>query len=437
MKAPTILAAILAVIVVVLLAVYLQTSGQLSEAQGKLAQAQKEAESLRQQISALQSQISALQGKIAELNKTLSEKAQITEQKAPTPRGLVYAAVREGNRLFAYVIDPVTNDLIAKVDLNYTLSKEVRDALMSTLLALARPSTVESWTPRYYVGNLPYFIFLFENPNGSYVAFIDRYTFKDIKIVKTHDKYTRQYGGITPDGKYLIISQRQAQRVVIIDLSTFTTVAAVQTDANPCDAAPSPDGKYVLIPVRADQDPKKPEYALVLEVPTGKEVARYYFKKPGEQAYTEPSMTYWSYYKSSYGILQGEARPYEAVLEIDTKGGTIKLIKEVSYPSIAFMAIENPASEEVAVVVSGYGLYIRSLPPAYAVMKDVKVVPDYLKTAVQGTYSQDGRYFYLAGPGGLVVIDTATWSVVKYFKADAALWVVALPSGEWLKIYGK
>ncbi|WP_277026578.1 hypothetical protein [Pyrobaculum aerophilum] len=224
---------------------------------------------------------------------------------------------------------------------------------------------------------------------------------------------------------------------MFIDLQKMEIVNVVNLDANPCDVAPSPDGKYVFIPVKADQDPNKPEYALILEVPSGREVARYYFKKPGEQTYTEPFMTYWSFYKPQYGILQSETKPYEAVLEIDVNRGTARLIKEVSYPSIAYMAVENPARDEVVAVVSDVGVYVRSLPPSYQVIKEVKVVPDYLKSAVQGVFSQDGKYFYLAGAGGLVVLDTSTWSVVKHFKADAAVWVVAIPSGEWLKIWGR
>jgi hypothetical protein len=37
----------------------------------------------------------------------------------------------------------------------------------------------------------------------------------------------------------------------------------------------------------------------------------------------------------------------------------------------------------------------------------------------------------------LVVLDTSTWTVVKHFKADFAFWVLSVPSGEWLKLYGK
>lgn len=430
---------ILAGIVVVLAAlavIYAQTVAQLQQLSEKLKKAIEANETLNAQISALRKTVEQLNATLAQREGEIKSLQQQL-QAATAPRGLIYAAVREGRTLYIYIINPFTNQLIAKVDLNSTLGPELRDALMATLLALEKPSTVESWTPRYLVPDLPYLIVLFENPKGSYVAFIDRYTFREVKVVKTYDNYTRQYGGITPDGRYLVISQRQAQRVVIIDLSTFTIVKTVELDANPCDAAPSPDGKYVLIPVRSDKDPNKPEYALVLEVPSGREIARYYFKKPGEATYTEPSMTYWSYYEPNYGLLQGEARPYEAVLEIDVNTSTVKLVKEVSYPSIALMAVENPAREEVAIVVSGFGLYVRSLPPDYRVLNEVKLVPDYLEAAVQGVYSPDGRYFYLAGSGGLVVLDTSTWTVVKYFKADAALWVLSMPSGEWLKLYGK
>ncbi|RFA94537.1 hypothetical protein [Pyrobaculum aerophilum] len=432
MKATYILVVIIVVLLIALVAVYTQYASQMAQLSQELSKARAEADTLK-------SELSQLQTKITELNKTLAQREEQIKalQQQVKPRGLVYAAIREGDVLYAYVIDPSTNDVVAKIDLKYTLSSPVYEALYATLKGLAKPSTLETWTPRYYLGNLPYFILLFENPNGSYVAFIDRVTFRDIKLMKTYDKFTRQYGGVTPDGRYLIISQRQAQRVVFIDLQKMEIVNVVNLDANPCDVAPSPDGKYVFIPVRADQDPNKPEYALILEVPSGREVARYYFKKPGEQTYTEPSMTYWSYYKPQYGILQGEAKPYEAVLEKDVNRGTARLIKEVSYPSIAYMAVENPARDEVVIVVSGVGVYVRSLPPSYQVIKEVKVVPDYLKSAVQGVFSQDGKYYYLAGAGGLVVLDTSTWSVVKYFKADAAVWVVAIPSGEWLKIWGR
>ncbi|AET33270.1 hypothetical protein [Pyrobaculum ferrireducens] len=439
MKAVYIISAVLVIVVVALAALYAQANAQVAQLSQELAKAKEEADKLRSQVGQLQGQITQMQSQIAELNKALAQKEEQIKalQQRPAVAGYIYAAVREGDVLYAYVIDPATNNLVTKIDLRYTLSAPVYETLYATLKGLAKPSVLETWTPRYFLGDLPYFILLFENPNGSFVAFIDSVTFKDVKLLKTYDKFTRQYGGVTPDGRYLIISQRQAQRVLIIDLQKFEVVGSVDLDANPCDVAPSPDGKYVLIPVRADKDPKKPEYALVLEVPTWREVARYYFKKPGEETYTEPSMTYWSFYKPQYGILQGEARPYEAVLEIDVKTGTIRLIKEVSYPSIAYMAIENPAREEVAIVVSGVGLYIRSLPPAYSVVKEVKVVPDYLKTAVQGVYSQDGRYYYLAGTGGLVVLDTSTWSVVKHYKADAAVWVMAVPSGEWLRLRGR
>jgi len=437
MKAAYILVGVLVVVLVALAVIYAQATGQLQQLSEELKKAKEENEALKSQISTLEKTAEQLKTALAQREEEIKKLQQQLQQAQAAPRGLVYAAVREGKTLYAYVIDPATNQLIAKVDLNSTLGPEVRDALMASLLGLETPSRVEVWTPRYFLPDLPYFIVLFENPKGAYAAFIDRYTFREVKVVKTHGKYTRQYGGITPDGRYLIISQRQAQRVVIIDLQTFTVVKTVELDANPCDAAPSPDGKYVLIPVRSDKDPKKPEYALVLEVPTGREVARHYFKRPGEETYTEPSMTYWSYYKPNYGILQGEARPYEAVLEIDVKTGTVKLIKEVSYPSIPYMALENPAREEVAITVYEFGLYVRSLPPEYRVIKEVKVVPDYLKKVEQGTYSPDGRYFYLTGVGGLVVLDTSTWTVVKHFKADAALWALSIPSGEWLKLYGK
>ncbi len=439
MKAAYILGAIIVVLLVALAVVYSQNASQIAQLSQELDKAKAEADKLSAEVSRLQTEASQLQNKIIELNKSLAQREEQLRalQQQPRIRGLIYVAVREGDSLYAYVIDPSTNELVAKIDLKYTLSASVYEALYATLKGLVTPSTVETWTPRYFLWDMPYFILLFENPNGSYVAFIDRTTFRDVHVIKTYDKYTRQYGGVTPDGQYLVISQRQAQRVVIIDLQKMAIVNAVNLDANPCDAAPSPDGKYVLIPVRSDKDPKKPEYGLVLEVPTGREVARYYFKKPGEETYTEPSMTYWSFYRPQYGILQGEARPYEAVLEIDVQRGTMHLIKEVSYPSIAYMAVENPAREEVAVVVSEVGLYVRSLPPSYSVIKEVKVVPDYLKTAVQGVYSPDGRFFYLTGRGGLVVLDTSTWSVVKHFKADAALWAAAIPSGEWLKLWGR
>jgi len=437
MKAAYILVGVLVVVLVALATIYAQATGQLQQLSEELKKTKEDNEALKSQISDLEKTAEQLKTALAQREEEIKKLQQQLQQAPAAPRGLVYAAVREGKTLYAYVIDPASNQLIAKVDLNSTLGPELRDALMATLLALERPSTVEVWTPRYFLPDLPYFIVMFENPKGSFAALIDRYTFREVKVIKTHDTYTRQYGGITPDGRYLVISQRQAQRVVIIDLSTFAIVKTMELDANPCDAAPSPDGKYVLIPVRADKDPKKPEYALVLEVPTGREVARYYFKRPGEETYTEPSMVLWSHYKPNYGLLQGEARPYEAVLEIDVKTGTAKLTKEVSYPSIAIIAVENPAREEVAVLVGEFGLYVRSLPPDYRVLKEVKLVPDYLKTAVQGVYSPDGRYFYLAGSGGLVVLDTSTWTVVKHFKADAALWVLSIPSGEWLKLYGK
>jgi len=436
MKAIYILVVILVIALVALAAMYGESNARLQQISEELKQAQQTNEVLKSQISTLEKTTEQLKATLTQKEEEIKQLQQQLQQIA-APRGLIYAAVREGKTLYAYVIDPSNNQLIAKVDLNNTLGPELRNALMSTLTALEKPSTVEVWSPRYFIGDLPYFVVLFENPKGSYVALIDRQTFKELKVIQTFENYTRQYGGITPDGRYMVISQRQAQRVVIIDLATFTIVNTVSLDANPCDVAPSPDGRYVFIPVRSDKDPNKSEYVLVLEVPSGREVARYIFKKPGEATYTEPSMTYWSFYKPSYGILQGEARPYEAVLEINVEAKSAKLVKEVSYPSIAYMAVENPAREEVAVVVSEFGLYIRSLPPAYSVVKEVKVVPDYLKTAVQGVFSQDGRFFYLAGSGGLVVLDTSTWTVVKHFKADAALWVLAVPTGEWLKFYGR
>lgn len=435
MRATYILVIVLVVALVALATVYIQTNNQLQQISEELRQAKEANEALESQISTLEKTVEQLRTALTQREEEIKQLQQ--QLKEAAPRGLVYAAVREGKTLYAYIIDPSTNHLIAKINLNYTLESELRDALIAALLRSEPPSTLEVWTPRYFVGDLPYLIYLFENPRGSYAAIIDRQTFKEVKVLQTYDKFTRQYGGITPDGRYLVISQRQAQRVVIIDLTTFTIVNTVNLDANPCDATPSPDGRYVFIPVRADGDPNKPEYGLVLEVPSGREVLRYYFKKPGEAVYTEPSMTYWSFYKPSYGILQGEARPYEAVLEIDVKTATANLVKEVSYPSLALMAVENPVREEVAVVVSEFGIFVRSLPPAYGVLKEVKLVPDYLKSVAQGVYSQDGRFFYVAGSGGLVVLDTSTWAVVRHFKADAAIWVLAIPSGEWLKIYGK
>jgi DNA-binding beta-propeller fold protein YncE len=437
MKAAYILVGVLVVVLVALGVIYAQATGQLQQLSEELKKTKEDNEALKTQISTLEKTAEQLKTALAQREEEIKKLQQQLQQAQAAPRGLVYAAVREGKTLYAYVIDSATNQLIAKVDLNSTLGPELRNALMATLLGLEQPSRFEVWSPRYLLPDLPYFIVLFENPKGSFAALIDRHTFREVKVIKTHDKYTRQYGGITPDGRYLVISQRQEQRVVIIDLQKFEIVKTVELDANPCDSTPSPDGKYFLIPVRSDKDPKKPEYVLLLEVPTGREVARYYFKRPGEETYTEPSMTYWSHYRPNYGILQGEARPYEAVLEIDVKAGTMKLIKEVSYPSIAHMAVENPKREEVAVVLIEFGLYVRSLPPEYRVLKEVKLVPDYLKKADQGVYSPDGRYFYLAGPGGLVVLDTSTWTVVKHFKADAAIWVLSIPSGEWLKLYGK
>jgi DNA-binding beta-propeller fold protein YncE len=451
MKAAYILVGVLVVVLVALAVIYAQATAQLQQLFEELKKTKEESEALKRQISDLEKtaeqlktalaqreeEIKKLQHALAHREEEMKKLEQQLQQAQAARRSLVYAAVREGKTLYIYVIDPATNQLIAKVDLNSTVGPEVRKELTVAVLGLETPSMFEDSPPRYFLPDLPYLIVMFETPRGAYVALVDRYTFKEFKVIKTHDKYTRQYGGITPDGRYLIIGLRQAQRVVIIDLQKFEIVKTVEVDANPCDAAPSPDGKYVLLPLRSDKDPNKPEYALVLEVPTGREVARYYLKRPGEETYTEPAKNYWSYYKPNYGMVRSDTRPYEALLEIDVKTGTMKLIKEVSYPAIAYMAVENPVREEVVVTVTGFGVYVRSLPPEYRVLKEVKLVPDYMNRVQQGTYSPDGRYFYLAGSGGLVVLDTSTWTVVKHFKADFAFWVLSVPSGEWLKLYGK
>ncbi|AFA39416.1 hypothetical protein Pogu_1389 [Pyrobaculum oguniense TE7] len=439
MKASMILAVILVVALAAVAALYSQEVQKASSLEQQIKELEQKVKSYESRFSELSNTISTLQNEIKARDQQIQQLQDQLAKAAQRIPGLIYALIREGREPYVLVIDPNTNNIVAKIALRFTFSPELFKVVNATLFRAPSPSRFEVWTPRYWVPDIPYLIFLFEHPNGSFVAFIDRATFRDVAVIKTYEKYTRQYGGITPDGRYLIISQRQAQRVVFIDLEKREIIKVVNVDANPCDAAPSPDGKYVFIPVRSDQDPKKPEYGLVLEVPTGREVARYYFKKPGEETYTEPSMTYWSYYKPEYGILQGEARPYEAVFKFDLAGGKIDLIKEVSYPSTPYMAIENPAREEVAVVVYEFGIYVRSLPPEYRVLKEVKLVPDYVKATEQGTYSQDGRYFYLAGTGGggLVILDTSTWTVVKHIKADAAVWVIAVPSGEWLKHWKK
>ena len=56
-------------------------------------------------------------------------------------------------------------------------------------------------------------------------------------------------------------------------------------------------------------------------------------------------MTYWTL-DGKYVLLQGEARPYEAVVEVDVAAKSARIVKEVSYPSgtVAFMAEEHPMS---------------------------------------------------------------------------------------------
>jgi len=148
-------------------------------------------------------------------------------------------------------------------------------------------------------------------------------------------------------------------------------------------------------------------------------------------------MTYWTL-DGKYVLLQGEARPYEAVVEVDVAAKSARIVKEVSYPSgtVAFMAEEHPmAKGEVWVVVRGAGVYVRSPPPEYREITRVATAID-VKGIVQGAFSPDGRYFYVVGSGGIDVIDVAAKSVVKTIKAKSAVWIIAIPSGEWLYYSG-
>ena len=214
---------------------------------------------------------------------------------------LVVDTVGGSDELFIYVIDPRTNDLVVKIPLRDRLPADVYTLMRNASLRLVSPSTLEVWMPRYYTQPGQYLYILYEGPWGSYVAALDPKDFSLVKNVKIYDKYTRQYGGISPDGKLLVVAQRQAQQIVYLDAKTLDVIRAVKTDANPCDVAPSPDGNYFAIPVRADGAEGKPEYVLIIDR-EGREVARAYFRRPGEAGPpTEPSMNCEPSLSRSYG----------------------------------------------------------------------------------------------------------------------------------------
>ncbi|AEA12582.1 hypothetical protein TUZN_1102 [Thermoproteus uzoniensis 768-20] len=400
-----------------LAALYLQASSAASSLSSQLAES-------RQTIAQLRAKIYQLQSEIEQLNQTLALRKS-TAPPSIAPRGYVYSLIKNNGNYYIYVIDPLNNNIVAVVDLRRALDLETYSLLSSA-------KVVESWIPRYYVPDTPYLFLLFEGLNGSYVLILNRSDLSEVKLIKTSNSFTRQYAGITPDGRYLLIAQRAPRDLVVIDLSALEIADTIPLAADPCDVAPSPDGRYVLMPLRADKNASLPELALVMSVPSGRAVATYYLKQPGQAESLEPSMTYWPFRSPGYGLLQFEGGPREVVLSINATGGALAPVKEVTYPSVAFMAVEDPAEPLVVVVVSGFGLYVRSEPPSYGVLDRVELVPRYLKSAVMGVFSQDGRFFYVAGPGGLVVVNASSWSVAKYIRADSAVWVLAVPGGDWL-----
>jgi len=432
---------------VILAALYASAAQELASAQGEVekarqeaAQASKQAEELKGQLTQLQNRLNELQSRLAEAQRTI-ETLRGQAQPMQTIAGYMYAVVVDpvggSDELFIYVIDPRTNDVVVKIPLRDRLPADTYTRMRNATLRLVSPARLSSWVPRYYTQSGQYIYILYEGPWGSYLVALDPKDFSLVKEVKTYDKYTRQYGGISPDGKLLVLALRDAQRLLYLDAKTLEVVKVMETDANPCDVAPSPDGKYFAVPMRSDGAEGKPEYVWILDW-EGRDVARAYFRRPGETGPpTEPSMVFWTL-DGKYVLLQGEAKPYEAVIEVDVAARSARVIKEVSYPSgtVASIAMGHPmAKDEIWVIVIGAGIYVRSPPPEYREITRIATAID-VKGIVQGAFSPDGRYFYVVGSGGIDVIDVAAKSVVKTIKAKSARWVIAIPSGEWLSYSG-
>jgi len=464
MRAATIIIAVLVVALAILAALYASATQELASARGEVekakqeaAQASRQAEELRGQLAQLQNRLNELQSRLAEIQQAgkqveelRGQLAQLQNELAKAQKtietlksasymyALVVDTVGGSDELFIYVIDPRTNDVVVKIPLRDRLPADVYTRMRNASLRLVSPSMMENKVPRYYTHPGQYLYILYGGPWGSYVAALDPKNFSLVKEVKTHDKFTRQHSGISPDGKLLVIALRQAQRLLYLDAKTLEVIRVVELDANPCDAAPSPDGNYFAIPVRADGDPNKPEYVLIIDR-EGREVARVYFKRPGEagRAPTEPTATWWTL-DGKYVLAQGEGRPYEAVIEVDVAAKSARIIKEVSYPSgtVASMAVEHPMVKgEVWVIVRKGGVFVRSSPPEYKEIARISLTVDTPGTGY-GPFSPDGRYFYVVGYGGIDIFDVAAKSLLKTIKAKVAVWVIAIPSAEWLYYSG-
>ena len=453
-KAALAVAVVFLVIAVVMGALYAQASARVAELEQQLSAAQ-------QQLSAAQSEVNKLR---AELNKAREEmeklRAELERMRAempkpeervaaPVARGYMYALVfrkvgedlplEEKYKVYIVIIDPTTHEVIAEVPLP---DKELMKMLSAVYAARKdlkmRRYAVEVWTPRYFTGPQQKYLYIpFTTENASYVAVLDMKTFETVKIIKTWDGYSRQYTGITVDGRYFVDALRQPSRIRIYDVENdFELVADIQLKGNPCDVAVRYDNKYLAFPVRADRNPEKLDYTVIVEVGTWRVVAEVDSAFRG----VEPFMIAWSYHNPRYVVVQGAARPFEGLVEAVPEENVFRVVKEVSYPegTLPYSYHEHPLVPYGFVVVRGFGVIVRTPPPEYREVKRIDV-SQYVdpKTVEMGAFTPDGRFFYLQSGKGIIIIDTRTLEVVKVLEIGPTRWVIAVPSGDYLYATGR
>jgi len=438
MKASAVIIGILVVIAIVFVALYVSAQSQIQSLSSELEKAKGDLNKAQSQISQLQGQISQLQSKVSELQSLLKQREQELERlkAARVARGYLYTFAMDKiggkTELFIGVIDPATNDFVAKVPLSAILDEETYALLYNVSTGALPKSKVEVWTFRFYASAVDYLAVFFEWERGSYMLAIWPKT-NEYKLVKTYDGYTRQYPGVSPDGRYIFVAARQIPAILVFDAKTFEKVAQWETIANPCDVAPSPDGKYILVPEREDKNPGRPSAAVIYDVSTGEKAAVYYFREAGAPTPPlEAFMAYWSFKNPEYASVQFVGAPLVAAIRVDVARRSIEMLKQLSVEHPIESDYEHPAVPYVFSVDKQI-IVIRKSFPDYT---DVKVI----ESPVAGgaaAFSLDGRYFYQAGKGGIAVVDTTTLEIVKTIPVERAFWVVSWPSADLLYATGK